>query len=67
MKQILRQAHGKCEGTEYLIAKQIIRQHDELAGHRGCRINALPLQPQGMAIYFTLPLKQAKEIPLKKN
>ncbi|MGN0257925.1 MAG: DUF5112 domain-containing protein [Bacteroides sp.] len=67
MKQILRQAHGKCEGTEYLIAKQIIRQHDELAGHRGCRINALPLQPQGMAIYFTLPLKQAKEMNLKKN
>ena len=58
MKQIMRHAHGKCEGTEYLVAKQIIRQHDELAGRRGCRINAIPLSPQGMAIYFTLPRKQ---------
>lgn len=60
MKQILRHAHGKSEGTEYLVAKQIIRQHDELAGQRGCRINALPLQPHGMAIYFTLPCKTIK-------
>ena len=54
MKQIKRYAHGKCEGTDYLVAKQIIRLHDELAGRRGCRINAERLEPQGMAIYFTL-------------
>ena len=27
-------------GAEYLICKQIIRDHDEFAGRRGCRINA---------------------------
>ena len=54
MKQIKRYAHGKCEGTDYLVAKQIIRLHDELAGRRGCRINAERLEPQGMGIYFTL-------------
>lgn len=54
MRQIKRYAHGKCEGTDYLVAKQIIRLHDELAGRRGCRINAERLEPQGMGIYFTL-------------
>lgn len=63
MKHIQLQAHGKCEGTEYLVAKQIIRQHDALAGRRGCRINALPLPPQGMAIYFTLPRRQREARP----
>lgn len=57
MKQILRHAQGKCEGTDYLVAKQIIRLHDELAGRRGCRIQAERLEPQGMALYVTLPRK----------
>lgn len=67
MKHIQLQAQGKCEGTEYLVAKQIIRQHDALAGRRGCRINALPLPPQGMAIYFTLPCRQPDKSPVKKT
>lgn len=35
---------GELRGTEYLICKQIIRDHDEFAGRRGCRINAEPAE-----------------------
>lgn len=31
-------------GTEYLVCKQVIRDHDEYGGRRGCRINANPWQ-----------------------
>ena len=55
MKQIEAHARGRSEGTEYLISKQIIRLHDDYGGQRGCRINAIPLTPQGFALYFTLP------------
>lgn len=46
---------GELRGTEYLICKQIIRDHDEFAGRRGCRINAEPAEKGGFAVYFTLP------------
>lgn len=46
---------GELRGTEYLICKQIIRDHDEFAGRRGCRINAEPAQEGGFTVYFTLP------------
>lgn len=46
---------GKLHGTEYLVCKQIIRDHDEFAGRRGCRINAEPGEEGGFTIYFTLP------------
>ena len=46
---------GELHGTEYLICKQIIRDHDEFAGRRGCRINAEPMEGGGFAVYFTLP------------
>lgn len=46
---------GELRGTEYLICKQIIRDHDEFAGRRGCRINAEPTEKGGFAVYFTLP------------
>ena len=42
-------------GTEFLICKQIIREHDEYAGRRGCRINAEQHLGGGFTIYFTLP------------
>ena len=42
-------------GTEYLICKQIIRDHDEFAGRRGCRINAEPAKEGGVTVFFTLP------------
>ena len=48
---------GELRGTEYLVCKQIIRDHDEFAGRRGCRINAEPGTEGGFTIYFTLPKK----------
>ena len=46
---------GELRGTEYLVCKQIIRDHDEFAGHRGCRINAEPAEGGGFTVYFTIP------------
>ena len=46
---------GVLSGTEYLICKQIIRDHDEFAGRRGCRINAEPAAEGGFTVYFTVP------------
>lgn len=48
--------HGRLRGTEYLVCKQIVRDHDEFAGRRGCRINAEPAPGGGFTVYFTLPL-----------
>lgn len=48
--------HGRLRGTEYLVCKQIIRDHDEFAGRRGCRINAEMAPGGGFTVYFTLPL-----------
>lgn len=47
--------HDSLKGTEYLLCKQIIRDHDEFAGRRGCRINAEVHQGGGFTVYFTLP------------
>lgn len=46
---------GELIGTEYLVCKQIIRDHDEFAGRRGCRINAEPAENGGFTVYFTIP------------
>lgn len=46
---------GELRGTEYLVCKQIIRDHDEFAGRRGCRINAEPADGGGFTVYFTIP------------
>lgn len=46
---------GELRGTEYLVCKQIIRDHDEFAGRRGCRINAEPTVGGGFTVYFTIP------------
>lgn len=41
---------------QMLICKQIIREHDEYSGHRGCRINAFPNEEgTGYKLVFTLP------------
>lgn len=45
---------GTLKETEFLICKQIIRDHDEFAGHRGCRINAEPAKGGGFTVYFTI-------------
>ena len=46
---------GELRGTEYLVCKQIIRDHDEFAGRRGCRINAEPAEGGGFTVYFSIP------------
>ena len=46
---------GVLTGTEYLICKQVIRDHDEFAGRRGCRINAQPAPEGGFVVWFTIP------------
>ena len=46
---------GELRGTEYLVCKQIIRDHDEFAGRRGCRINAEPAEGGGFTVYSTIP------------
>lgn len=48
---------GKLNGTGYLVCKQIIREHDEFVGRRGCRINAEPKEGGGYTVYFTIPRK----------
>ena len=45
---------GVLHGTEYLVCKQIIRDHDEYAGRRGCRINAEVAASGGYIVYFTI-------------
>ena len=44
-------------GTEYLVCKQIIRDHDEFAGRRGCRINACGAEGGGFMVWFTIPVR----------
>ena len=44
-------------GAEYLLCKQIIRDHDEYAGRRGCRINACPALDGGFMVWCTIPMK----------
>jgi len=44
-------------GTEYLVCKQIIRDHDEFAGRRGCRMNACQAAEGGFVVWFTLPAR----------
>ena len=50
-------AEGKLEGTEYLVCKQIIRDHDEFSGRRGCRMNASRMSDGGFMVWFTLPVR----------
>lgn len=47
-------ADGRMTGTAYLIAKQIIRDHDEYGGRRGCRIEAKACDGGGFCVCFTL-------------
>ena len=44
-------------GLEYLVCKQIIRDHDEFAGRRGCRMNACQATEGGFMVWFTIPIK----------
>ena len=45
------------KNMQMLICKQIIREHDEYSGHRGCRINAFTnADLPGYKLVFTLPM-----------
>ena len=46
-------ATDRLQGAEYILCRQIIREHDEHCGHRGCRIYA----QGGNTLIFTLPRK----------
>ncbi len=48
----------KLEGAEYLVCRQIIRDHDEYAGKRGCRINACQVDGGGFSVWFTVPFRR---------
>ena len=48
---------GTLVGTEYLVCKQIIRDHDEFAGRRGCRMNACVATGGGFMVWFTIPAR----------
>ncbi len=55
MRRMQQGSDGQLKGTEFLICKQIIRDHDEYTGFRGCRINAEPRPEGGVTIWFTIP------------
>lgn len=55
LKRMTSGEKGELKETEYLICKQIIRDHDEYAGRRGCRINAEQAKEGGFTVYFTIP------------
>ena len=57
LSRMKRGSEGVLTGTEYLICKQVIRDHDEFAGRRGCRINAQPVSNGGFMVWFTIPAK----------
>ena len=46
---------SRLQRTEYIVCRQIIREHDSYFNHIGCRIKADSV-PKGYAIWFTLPL-----------
>ena len=45
---------GSLQGAEYIVCRQIIREHDDNFNHIGCRIKAEPTS-EGYMVWFTLP------------
>jgi light-regulated signal transduction histidine kinase (bacteriophytochrome) len=41
---------------QILVCKQIIREHDDHIGQRGCRMYACPNEPYGYQLVFKLPI-----------
>lgn len=46
---------GCLQGGEYIVCRQIIREHDAHFNHIGCRIKAEPVAEGGYTVWFTLP------------
>lgn len=61
LSRMRREDEGTLIGTEYLICKQVIREHDEYTGKRGCRINAQAAWPEGFTVWFTVPVASKKK------
>ena len=49
---------GTLHGMEYLLCKQIIRDHEDCLGQRGCGMNVRPAPEGGYTVYFSLPLTE---------
>ena len=47
-------ADGQLQGAEYIVCRQIMREHDAHFNHIGCRIKAEPAS-EGYTLWFTLP------------
>ena len=60
LSRMQHRGEGVLTGTEYLVCKQIIRDHDEYAGRRGCRMNACQASGGGFMVWFTLPVRLIK-------
>lgn len=58
LEQMLERPNGQLGGTEYLVCKQIVREHDEYCGHRGCAIWGQPSQ-QGKGFEVCISLLRA--------
>lgn len=46
---------GSQDSLEYVVSRQVIREHDEASGHAGCRINAEQGRDGELEIWFTVP------------
>lgn len=57
LSRMKRETEGGLTGLEYLVCKQIVRDHDEFAGRRGCRMNACQADGGGFMVWFTIPAK----------
>ena len=57
LSRMQRQGEEGLRGLEYLVCKQIIREHDEFTGVRGCRMNACQAVDGGFMVWFTIPAK----------
>jgi K+-sensing histidine kinase KdpD len=55
----LRSSTSDILGTEYLVCRQIIREHDAYFNHVGCRIKAEAVE-EGYVVWFTLPRAEVK-------
>ena len=65
--RMINTSSGQLVGTEYLICKQIIREHDEYMGKRGCRINAEVDPSGGFTVWFTVPRAEINKIKDEKH
>ena len=55
LAKMKKDGEDRLKGTEYLVCKQVVREHDEYAGMRGCRINAQQVDGGGFMVWFTIP------------